>query len=463
MLIIALAGNRNYNSASINNQGSNGNYWSSSPNGINAYKLYFNSTNVYPTNSNNRANGFSLRCFKDLLENIEIMENSSKQQLLLDIFQAYFDARVNKRQTANALAFEAGYEKKLFKLFEDIIYRRYKIGPSICFVVEKPVRREIFAADFRDRIVHHLIFNYINPIFEKNFIYDSYSCRLGKGTSLGIKRVAHFIRSESENYQKDCWVLKLDIKGYFMSMDRNILYKKILEKLKAQKRTNFDLDLILYLIHEVIFNDPTKNCQIKGPRENWAGLARSKSLFFAAKDKGFPIGNLTSQLFGNIYLDEFDHVIREKFGIAKYGRYVDDMVFVHSNQATLRLLVTKVKAYLLNDLGLTLHPNKIYLQYYKKGLNFLGVHIKPYRIYINHKTKSNLYYRIEEWSRLSLSEKRDKKFLAALNSYLGIMQHYNTWSLRKKIVFNFADFYQISQEFKKLSLAKLSVNNTINV
>ena len=147
----------------------------------------------------------------------------------------------------------------------------------------KPVKREIFAADFRDRVVHHLIFNAINPIFEKHFIKDSYSCRIGKGTSEGIRRVNHFIRSCSENYQKDCWILKLDIKGYFMAMDRNILYGKIERALRAAKNPDFDVDTTLYLIRAVVFNDPTKNCRIKGKREDWVGLPKSKSLFFACK------------------------------------------------------------------------------------------------------------------------------------------------------------------------------------
>ena len=147
-------------------------------------------------------------------------------QLLLDLFRAYFDTRKNKGGTQNALAFAAGYEEKLFALHAEIISRKYEVGQSICFIVDKPVKREVFAADFRDRIVHHLIFNAINPIFEKHFIKDSYSCRLGKGTSGGIRRVDHFIRSCSEKYQKDCWILKLDIRGYFMAIDKNILYKK---------------------------------------------------------------------------------------------------------------------------------------------------------------------------------------------------------------------------------------------
>lgn len=368
-----------------------------------------------------------------------INKNGDNQQLLLDLFRAYFDTRKNKRSTANALAFEADYEEKLFKLYKEIINREYKIGQSICFIVDKPVRREVFAADFRDRIVHHLIFNYINPIFEKHFIKDSFSCRVGKGTSQGIKRVDHFIRSCSENYQKDCWILKLDIKGYFMAMDRNILYKKIESRLKTVKNPDFEIDLILYLIRLVVFHDPTKNCHIKGKRDDWAGLPKSKSLFFAEKGRGFPIGNLTSQLFGNIYLDEFDHFTREKLGIKRYGRYVDDMVFVHKEKEFLKSIVFKIRDYLKKELGLTLHPGKIYLQYFAKGVSFLGAFIKPYRIYIGKRAKQNFYTKAGIWN--GFAEKRQglggkeeaEKFIACINSYLGIMKHYDTYKLRKKI------------------------------
>jgi len=203
-LKLPLAGNRNRANGSLNNRGSNGNYWSSSPTGSNAYNLNFNSGGVNPANTNNRANGFSVRCVKDLQNTADKdeLKNGFKQQLLIDLFRAYFDARKNKRSTINALAFEVDYETKLLQLYDEIINYRYKIGRSICFIINKPVKREIFAADFRDRIVHHLIFNYINPIFEKLFIKDSYSCRLGKGTSAGVRRLAHFIRSCSQNYQK---------------------------------------------------------------------------------------------------------------------------------------------------------------------------------------------------------------------------------------------------------------------
>lgn len=155
-----------------------------------------------------------------------------KEDIIKDLFQAYYDARKNKRNKIDAIEFEMDYESHLFELAEEILNEQYRPSKSICFVVDKPVKREIFAASFRDRVVHHLIYNYINQILEPCFIHDSYSCRLGKGTLYGIRRLDHFIRSCSENYQKDCYILKLDIKGYFMSINRGILYQKVMNRLE---------------------------------------------------------------------------------------------------------------------------------------------------------------------------------------------------------------------------------------
>ena len=235
---------------------------------------------------------------------------------LTDLFQAYYDARKNKRNTINALAFEMNYERELFRLHKEITDWRYKINQSICFVIFRPIQREIFAADFRDRIVHHLVYNYIMPVFEKTFINDSYSCRIGKGTHYGIKRIDKFIRSCSQNYSKDCYILELDIKGYFMAMNRTLLFNKVKgELLKQKNKIEFDLQIVLYLIEKIIFNDPTMNCIIKGKQSNWKGLPKTKSLFYAAEDCGLPIGNLTSQLFGNVYLNEFDNFVKKQLKI----------------------------------------------------------------------------------------------------------------------------------------------------
>jgi len=232
-----------------------------------------------------------------------------------DLFEAYADCRINKRNTMNALAFELDYEQNLVTLWEEINLRTYSPGRSIAFIVDKPVKREIFAADFTDRIVHHLVINKLNPLFEKIFIYDSYACRKNKGTHFGIQRIARFIRQCTRNYTQDAYVLKLDIQGFFMAINRRILWEK-LRPFIEQKYQHQDQELILFLCHQILANNPTKNCFIKGSRHNWEDLPPNKSLFYSAPNCGLPIGNLTSQIFANFYLNAFDHFVLQ----AKEGR-----------------------------------------------------------------------------------------------------------------------------------------------
>ena len=370
---------------------------------------------------------------------LKLFEDYFENKLLEDLFKAYFDARRNKRNTINALAFEKNFEENIFRLCDEIIAGNYEPRPSICFIVNKPVKREIFAADFRDRIVHHIIYNYIAPIFEKNFINDSYSCRKGKGTHYGIKRVDHFIRSCSRNYTQDCYILKLDIKGYFMSINRAKLYDKIESLLLAKKhKIDYDLALVLDLIKRTIFNDPTINCKIKGNKKDWHDLPRTKSLFSSKEDCGLPIGNLTSQLFGNIYLNDFDHFIKKDLNIKNYGRYVDDFVLIHNDREYLKSIISEIKTYLQKELHLTLHPNKIYLQHFTKGVKYLGAVIKPHRIYSARRTFGNFFEAIQQQNKIVNTRKPDieevENYIASMNSYLGILQHYKTYKKRKKII-----------------------------
>jgi len=362
--------------------------------------------------------------------------------LLEDLFQAYFDTRKNKRNTINALKFESNFESNLIKLYEDLINRRYKINPSICFINEHPVKREIFAADFRDRVVHHLIYNHISPIFEKYFIYDFYSCRKEKGTLLGIKRLDHFIRSCSENYKEDCYVLKLDISGYFMNIDKNILWEKVSRVLVQNKNqiNKIDFDLLLDLISKTIFNNPVKDCKVKGKRKDWVGLPKNKSLFFAKNNCGLPIGNLTSQLFSNIYLNDFDCFVKHQLSCKYYGRYVDDFFIISRDKVFLKKIIKKISQYLSEKLGLAIHPNKIYSQHYSKGVDFLGSYLKPYRIYVKNKTKKNFNQLIANWNEKALekdfifSKEEVFNFIFKVNSYLGLLGHFKTSKLREKMV-----------------------------
>ena len=327
-----------------------------------------------------------------------------------EIFEAYYSCRANKRNTANAIA----------------------------FVVDKPVTREIFAADFRDRVVHHLIIGKLNHLFEKQFIHDSYSCRVGKGTHFGIQRVDRFIQQCSANYTKDCYILKLDLQGFFMSINKNILFDKI-EHFIQQKYHAPDKEFIVELCKTIIFNDPTKNCLIKGKRSDWDVLPETKSLFHSKPNCGLPIGNLTSQVFANFYLDSFDHFVKNDLKIRYYGRYVDDFVIVHEDKEYLKNLVPKLSEFLRSELRATIHPKKIYLQHYSKGVTFLGTVILPNRIYIASRTKGNFYNAIDKQNQIARDHKPTKEeqqsFQSSMNSYLGILKHYKTYKLRKCMLF----------------------------
>ncbi|MEI6095698.1 MAG: reverse transcriptase/maturase family protein [Gammaproteobacteria bacterium] len=356
---------------------------------------------------------------------------------LADLFEAYADCRTNKRNTMNALSFELDYEHELITLCEDINVGRYQPGRSIAFIVDKPVKREIFAADFRDRVVHHLIINKLNPLFEKTFIYDSYACRKGKGTHVGIQRIDRFIRQCSLNYTTDCYVLKLDIQGFFMAIDKNILWKKLRYFITPHYHQD-DKTILLSLCHKILANNPTKNCFIKGRRQNWSDLPPDKSLFHSTKGCGLPIGNLTSQIFANVYLNALDHYVKHDLSMRYYGRYVDDFVLVHQDREYLRALIPIITDFLMCTLKLTLHPRKIYLQHYSKGVPFLGVIIRPNHISSGKRIKGNFYDAIARNNLLTYEKKPSKEeqaaFLCSMNSYLGIMKHYNTYRLRRRML-----------------------------
>ncbi len=371
--------------------------------------------------------------------------------LLEQLFQAYFDARKNKRNTHNQLQFELNYEKKIFALFEELKQGSYHISKSICFIVSHPVQREIFAGDFRDRVIHHLVFNAINPIFEKIFIHDSYSCRKGKGPLFGIERLEHFYRSCSNNYQKQTFFLKLDIEGYFMSIDHKILFQKI-QKTLEQKEIPY-LEFWIWILRLIIFHNPTKNCIIKGGKKDWHGLPHTKSLFYTAPQTGLPIGNLTSQLFGNVYLNDFDHFMKSQMKCKYYGRYVDDFVILHEEKEVLTALLPLIKTFLQKNEKLTLHPKKIHLQPCKNGIPFLGAVVKPYRTYIRNRTKGSFFKKIQYWKNIqhqhALSSEERMRCLSCLNSYLGLMNHLNAFRLQQKIVTE-----ELSPHFDDLYLQK---------
>jgi len=320
-----------------------------------------------------------------------------------------------------------------FAVPESRASRRWHPGPSQAFIVEKPVKREIFAACFRDRVVHHALINRLNPFLEKSFIYDSYSCRVGKGTHFGIERVKRFIRQCSGNYTRDAWVLKLDIRGFFMHIQRPKLMG-LLERFVASSYPHADQEGLLAVCRTLVMHNPVADCIIRSQPELWDNLPTEKSLFGMANDTGLPIGNLSSQVFANFYLNGLDHFCKHDLGLRYFGRYVDDLVIVHEDKEYLLSIIPRIRGWLHDERGLELHPRKVRLQHYSKGVPFLGVYIMPGRCYPAYRIRANFEQAIYRHNQIVLGGPPDRDdtrlFLSSINSYLGILQHTDSWRYR---------------------------------
>lgn len=375
-----------------------------------------------------------------------------------ELFQAYFQCRKNKRNTKNALKFELDFESSLFQLKHEMESGVYSPGRSIAFIVNKPVIREIFAADFRDRVVHHWLINKLNPLFEESFISDSYACRAGRGTHFGVQRLNNFIQQCSNYYTRDCYVLKLDIEGFFMHINRKVLHQRLTGFIE-QNYSYSDKSLVKEITKKVIFNDPVTNCIIKGKTRDWDGLPKNKSLFHCHSNIGLPIGNLTSQVFANFYMNAFDQFILNLKEVDFNGRYVDDFFLVHRDKNKLKKLVPIISDFLNENLNLNLHPKKIYLQHYSKGLKFLGAMIKPGRIYIGNRTKGNFYDSIvlhnNVIKRGKLTNYQKKELQSSVNSYLGIMRHYQSYNIRKRFLLKHLSTYWLNHFYISGGYAKI--------
>lgn len=382
----------------VNNVGNNGNYWSSTENNENnAYNVNFNSNNLNPQNNNNRNNGQAVRLAQDFT-------------LLQDLFRAYYDARRHKRKTHSQLAFEIDLERNVIDLYYELRDRTYRPSSSICFIITDPKKREVFASSFRDRVVHHLYYNYVVGYCDKQFINDSYSCRVGKGTLFGIKRLEHHIRSVSDNYQQEAYVLKLDLLGYFMSISRELLRIRVHGMLQpflesrdvSVEKANF----IRWLTDVICLKNPLDACRIRGERSDWCGLPPSKSLWHSPQGVGLPIGDLTSQLFSNIYLNDLDRYVVDTLGFVHYGRYVDDFYLLDRSKERLQVAVNQINTF-LSGLGMTLHPNKIILQpvslpsYQQRvpALEFLGALVYPYYRHCTRRTTAKYHSKCSEWAK----------------------------------------------------------------
>lgn len=324
-----------------------------------------------------------------------------------NLFSAWDAFKLNKRNKKDVMEFEWDLEKNIFNLSRELKSKLYKHGPYVDFYITDPKRRHVHKASARDRILHHAIFKVINPIFEETFTSTSFSCRENYGTHRGVETLSKILRKVSQNGTRSCFVLKCDVKKFFATVDHGILYGILKKRIKDQDT--------LWLLNEVI--------------ESFA--SEHSNLF---EKKGLPIGNLTSQLFANVYMNEFDQFMKNELRIKYYLRYTDDFVIVSDSEKYLKRLIPKIKNFLETKLSLSLHPEKVYIRRLSQGIDFLG-----YLNFLNHRqmrarTERRIFIKLKARVREFRADKISKLTLEqSLNSFLGVMSHANTWKISQRL------------------------------
>ncbi len=296
-----------------------------------------------------------------------------------------------KRRKKDVIEFQAELAANITSLYMDLKNKTYVHGPYSAFNISDPKPRNIHKATVRDRVLHHLIYKELYWHFHQRFIFDSYSCRKNKGTHKALDRFRDFARKVSKNHTRTCYVLKCDIKKFFASVDHAVLMK-VLERHIA------DSD-IRKLIHKVI-----------------------SSFYTIAPGIGLPLGNLTSQLFANIYMHEFDMYLKQELRVKYYLRYADDFAILSDNREYLEKLLPLLHKFLNEELYLTLHPDKVYIKTYDSGVDFLGwVHF-PHHRQIRTITKQKMIRMLKGYPKHE-----------TVSSYRGHLGHGNTYQLQKRL------------------------------
>ncbi|MFH1111902.1 MAG: reverse transcriptase/maturase family protein [Patescibacteria group bacterium] len=322
---------------------------------------------------------------------------------LANLFSAWDKFKHDKQQKRDVQKFSWQLEQNIFQLHHDLKYHMYKHQPYTSFYINDPKQRHIHKASVRDRVLHHAVFSILNPLFEETFISHSFSCRIDKGTHAGVDALESIMRAVSKNYTVPCFALKCDVQKFFASVDHYILINIISKRIKD--------DNVMWLLKIIIesFVSP---------------------LFSLFSSKGLPIGNLTSQLFANIYLNELDQFVKHQLGVKHYVRYTDDFVLVANNEAQAYSFINPISRFLEQKLALRLHPKKIIVRKIRQGVDFLGYVVLPHHRVLRSKTKTRmfrkLHQRINQYHNKIVGQQTIDQ---ALQSYLGVLSHANTHEL----------------------------------
>lgn len=351
-----------------------------------------------------------------------------------NLVRAYLKTRLGKASKPKVCRFDFFLESEISRLEFELNTNSYRPSRYTHFLVYDPKTRQVAAPDFRDRVVQHSLVSLIEPLFEKHFIFDSYACRKNKGTHFGAKRVKKFLMAARYNYGKNqsIYVLQCDIKKFFQNVSWDILLK-IIKKTITSSRT---FSLIRSII--TLSNVHSAKKLLSWQSEQLSLFSKIDNLSATSAmindRKGLPIGNLTSQLFANIYLDQLDHFIKERLREKWYGRYMDDFLIIHKDKNHLISLRDKIKIFLKNKLNLQLHPRKSVIKNVVEGIPFVG-----YRIFYDHtlirgnslrRIQKNCHHKIKAFKKNKLTQKELKQYISSIN---GHFQYANTYNLQQKM------------------------------
>lgn len=297
---------------------------------------------------------------------------------------------IGKKRKKDVAEFSLNLSGNLYMLHEELKSKTYRHGPYQAFGISDPKPRNIHKATVRDRVLHHAMYRILYPYFDPEFISDVYSCRNGKGTHRAINRFYYFARKVSKNNTRTCWALKCDIQKFFASIDHAIL-------MDILRRHFFDEDT-LQLVKEVVYS------------------------FETVSGKGLPLGNLTSQLLVNVYMNQFDQFIKHVLHQKYYIRYADDFIFLSENRIELEMLIPRVEEFLTNELKLLLHPQKVFIKTWASGIDFLG-----WVCFADHKILRT------STKRRMLKNVSVNKNPSSISSYTGLLKHGNAKNLEREI------------------------------
>lgn len=323
---------------------------------------------------------------------------------LENLFTAWQGFKKGKQKKKDVMIFERNLEDNIFNLYEDLITKNYKHQPYQTFHIWDPKFRVISKAEVRDRVVHHLVFKYLEKIYQPLFIHHSYSCQKGKGVHKAVNDLETALRKASKNYTNNIWSLKMDIRKFFASVDHEILLRQL-------KRRIYNPD-ILWLLREIIDSHSSPN----------------------HLGKGVPIGNLTSQIFANIYLNELDYYVKFNLKEKYYFRYADDFIFLNDKREYLEEIKNLICQFVCDELKLDVHPQKIILGKYNQGIDFLGYVLLPHHRALRTKTKKRMFKkvnrRVEDFNQDLID---DYELNQSLQSYFGMLKHCNSYGLETKL------------------------------